>query len=54
VRDLEDFLITECFYSGIIKGSLDQKAGCLYVNTFTSRDVQPSQLKDVIASLQNW
>jgi len=31
VRQLEDFIITECFYTNIIGGKLDQKKACLQV-----------------------
>lgn len=31
VRELEDFLITECFYDSILKGKLDQQQACLQV-----------------------
>jgi hypothetical protein len=31
VRALEDFLIKECFYAGILQGKLDPKLGCLQV-----------------------
>jgi hypothetical protein len=31
VRELEDFLITECFYNNILKGKLDQKQRALQV-----------------------
>lgn len=31
VRELEDFIITECFYTNVVKGKLDQKQHCLQV-----------------------
>jgi len=31
VRELEDLIITECFYKGIINGKLDQQRRCLQV-----------------------
>jgi COP9 signalosome complex subunit 7 len=31
VRELEDLIITECFYKGIITGKLDQQRRCLQV-----------------------
>jgi hypothetical protein len=31
VRELEDFIIAECFYTNVIKGKLDQKQRCLQV-----------------------
>jgi len=36
VRQLEDFIITECFYTNIISGKLDQKKACLQVGVFCS------------------
>eukprot|EP00798_Chlamydomonas_sp_ICE-L_P011183 gene11183-18797_t len=45
VRELEDFIITECFYnSSSIKGKLDHKLSCLQVHNVISRDVRPQQL----------
>eukprot|EP00983_Pelagomonas_calceolata_P063857 1147891-Pelagomonas_calceolata.AAC.6 len=32
IRQLEDFIITECFYTSIIAGKLDQKKACLQVS----------------------
>ena len=31
VRQLEDFIITECFYSNVIEGKLDQRKASLQV-----------------------
>lgn len=31
VRELEDFIIAECFYSNIVQGKLDQTQRCLHV-----------------------
>ncbi len=31
IRELEDLIITECFYKGIITGKLDQQRRCLQV-----------------------
>ena len=31
IRELEDLIITECFYKGIVSGKLDQQRRCLQV-----------------------
>ena len=33
IRPLEDLLISDCFYSGIIAGKLDQRAQCVQVDS---------------------
>lgn len=33
IRELEDLIITECFYKGIVSGKLDQQKRCLQVST---------------------
>ena len=33
IRELEDLIITECFYKGIVSGKLDQQKRCLQVIT---------------------
>ena len=33
VRELEDLIITECFYKGIISGKLDQQRRCLQASS---------------------
>ncbi len=53
-RELEDLLITECFYGGILSGKLDQRAGCLHVHSALGRDVRMDQLRDIRAGLQTW
>ena len=54
LRELEDLLITECFYASIISGKLDQQAACLHVHAALGRDVRPDQLGDIKAALQKW
>ncbi|KAF5843686.1 hypothetical protein DUNSADRAFT_10861 [Dunaliella salina] len=54
VRQLEDFIITECFYTSIIAGKLDQKKACLQIHNSIGRDVRPEQLPELEAGLQNW
>lgn len=31
VRELEDLIITHCFYPALVSGKLDQRQGCLQV-----------------------
>lgn len=54
LRELEDLLITECFYGGIISGKLDQRAGCLHVHSALGRDVRPQQLRAIRQGLERW
>lgn len=54
VRELEDILITDCFYSGLIRGRLDQEQRCLLVEEAFCRDVRPEQLGEVTAALGTW
>mmetsp|Transcript_7131 Transcript_7131/g.15602 ORF Transcript_7131/g.15602 Transcript_7131/m.15602 type:complete len:269 (+) Transcript_7131:95-901(+) len=54
VRELEDFLITECFYANIIQGKLDQKQRALHVVDVIGRDVRLTELPDLAASLTAW
>lgn len=54
VRELEDLLITDCFYGGLLRGKLDQRNRCLHVEEAFSRDVPPSQLPGVSAALGEW
>lgn len=54
VRELEDLIITECFYKGIITGKLDQQRRCLQVSEALGRDVQKEQLPEILQRLQQW
>lgn len=54
VRDLEDFLITDCFYTGLVNGKLDQRSGCLQVQGVASRDVKPQDTPALADALGNW
>lgn len=54
VRALEDALITDCFYGGLLKGRLDQRNRCLHVEEAFARDVRPEALPSVAASLGDW
>ncbi|KAH9300288.1 hypothetical protein KI387_011871, partial [Taxus chinensis] len=54
VRELEDFLINECMYSGIVKGKLDQRRRCFEVQFAAGRDLRPGQLDNMMHTLSNW
>ena len=53
-RELEDLLISDCFYTGLIKGKLDQRQRCLQVQEAVARDVRPEQLQPIIQGLATW
>ncbi|GFQ07483.1 cop9 signalosome complex subunit 7 [Phtheirospermum japonicum] len=54
VRELEDFLINDCMYVGIIRGKLDQFRRCLEVQFAAGRDLRPGHLGSMIQTLANW
>ncbi|KAK2415356.1 COP9 signalosome complex subunit [Trifolium repens] len=54
VRELEDFLINECMYAGIVRGKLDQLRRCFEVQFAAGRDLRPGQLGNMIQTLSNW
>ncbi|GER49376.1 COP9 complex subunit 7a [Striga asiatica] len=54
VRELEDFLINDCMYVGIIRGKLDQFRRCLEVQFAAGRDLRPGNLGSMIQTLANW
>ncbi|XP_010258778.1 PREDICTED: COP9 signalosome complex subunit 7-like isoform X1 [Nelumbo nucifera] len=54
VRELEDFLINECMYAGIVRGKLDQLRRCFEVQFAAGRDLRPGQLGSMIQTLTNW
>ncbi|KXZ53888.1 hypothetical protein GPECTOR_6g806 [Gonium pectorale] len=55
VRELEDFLINACFYTGVIvAGRLDQKMACLQVHDVLGRDVRPEHLPELNRRLGAW
>ncbi|XP_010919718.2 COP9 signalosome complex subunit 7 isoform X1 [Elaeis guineensis] len=54
VRELEDFLINECMYAGIVRGKLDQLRTCFEVQFAAGRDLRPEQLNNMIQTLSNW
>ncbi|GAA0159977.1 hypothetical protein LIER_16635 [Lithospermum erythrorhizon] len=54
VRELEDFLINECMYVGIVRGKLDQWRRCFEVQFAAGRDLRPGQMGSMIDTLDNW
>ncbi|PIN22783.1 COP9 signalosome, subunit CSN7 [Handroanthus impetiginosus] len=54
VRELEDFLINNCMYVGIVRGKLDQLRRCFEVQFAAGRDLRPGQLDNMIQTLANW
>jgi COP9 signalosome complex subunit 7 len=54
VRELEDLLINDCMYTGIVRGKLDQRRRCFEVQFAAGRDLRPGQLDNMIATLANW
>ena len=54
VRELEDFLINECLYTGIVRGKLDQKRRSLEVRGAIARDILPKQLDQMIETWDQW
>ncbi|KAI4354702.1 hypothetical protein L6164_003547 [Bauhinia variegata] len=54
VRELEDFLINECMYAGIVRGKLDQLRRCFEVQFAAGRDLRPGQLGSMIQTLSSW
>ena len=54
MRELEDFLITDCFYTGIVRGKLDQKQRCLHVLEVVGRDVPREELGRTMQGLAAW
>ncbi|XP_038680667.1 COP9 signalosome complex subunit 7-like isoform X2 [Tripterygium wilfordii] len=54
VRELEDFLINECMYAGVVRGKLDQLRRCFEIQFSAGRDLRPGQLGNMIETLSNW
>ncbi|KAG6782399.1 hypothetical protein POTOM_011799 [Populus tomentosa] len=54
VRELEDFLINDCMYTGIVKGKLNQLGRCFEVQFAAERDLMHGQLWSMIDTLGNW
>ncbi|RWR85388.1 COP9 signalosome complex subunit 7-like protein isoform X2 [Cinnamomum micranthum f. kanehirae] len=54
VRELEDFLINECMYAGIVRGKLDQLRRCFEVQFAAGRDLRPEQIGSMLQTLTTW
>lgn len=54
VRALEDLLIADCLYGGLLRGKLDQLNKCLLVEGAFCRDVRPDQVSEVAGALGEW
>lgn len=54
VRELEDFIIKECFYSNIVNGKLNQSKHSLHVYNSIGRDVAPDKLSNLSQGLSSW
>lgn len=54
LRELENLMITDCIYSGLIKGRLDQRGRCFHVEDVFARDIDPVKLGGVIETLEEW
>lgn len=54
VRELEDFVITNCFYSKVVQGKLDQRNGALQVHDAIGRDVRAESLPELSQRLAQW
>jgi hypothetical protein len=50
VRELEDLLINDCMYSGIVRGKLDQRRRCFEVSLF----LNPSLEMQFFTNVQIW
>lgn len=53
VRHLEDFIIQECIYPGLLKCKFDQKAQCVQVQDVYNRDVRPERVAELSTSLED-
>ncbi|KAE8660862.1 COP9 signalosome complex subunit 7 [Hibiscus syriacus] len=54
IRQLEDFLINNCMYAGLVRGKLDQLRRYFEVQFAAGRDLRPGQLGSMIQTLSNW
>ncbi|XP_031250831.1 COP9 signalosome complex subunit 7-like isoform X1 [Pistacia vera] len=54
VRELEDFLINDCMYVGIVKGKLDHLRRSFEVQFAAGRDLRHGQLDSMMQKLTNW
>ncbi|KAF0685604.1 Aste57867_22533 [Aphanomyces stellatus] len=53
VREVEDIVI-ETIYSGLVEGKLDQKSECFESSYAVGRDVQATDIDDMIHRLTQW
>ncbi len=54
VREVEDLIISDCFYPRLVKGKLDQQRRLLHVEEAVGRDVKLEQLPDIMAGVSDW
>jgi COP9 signalosome complex subunit 7 len=52
IRALEDFIIQDCVYNGLLQCKLDQKGRALHVHEVYNRDVAPAELPNLTLGLQ--
>ena len=50
----EDFIITSCFYGGLVSGKLDPQRQCLRTHSAVARDIKREDLGPVLAGFQGW
>ena len=53
-RELEDFIITRCFYGGLVAGKLDPRGQCLRTQSAVARDIRREDLGPVLDGFQGW
>lgn len=54
LRELEDMLITDCIYPGLLDARLDQRQQQLIVFHTYGRDVHPDKLPLLLEALEAW
>jgi COP9 signalosome complex subunit 7 len=54
LRELEDMLITDCIYPGLLDARLDQRQQQLIVFHTYGRDVHPDKLPALVDALDAW
>lgn len=54
LRELEDMLITECIYPGLVDARLDQQRQQLVVYHAYGRDVHPDKMAGLLVALDDW
>ncbi|GAQ80774.1 hypothetical protein KFL_000620080 [Klebsormidium nitens] len=53
-RELEDFVINDCMYTGILDAKLDQRQRRVEVQASAGRDIRPGQLQIMAGALEDW